>query len=107
MSDQLRFGLLPLVGRVLLLVEFLIALNGKISGWSGQEAYMAAHRMHFIPQLLGVALVVELVGSICVLTGFGARIAAATMFVYLGMVTVDRIEQRAVALVRATLRKLV
>jgi len=36
-SRHVRFGQAPLVARWLLTMEFLIALNGKISGWSGQE----------------------------------------------------------------------
>jgi len=87
-SERLRLGLLPLVARLLLSLEFLVAVNGKISGWSGQAAYMASHGMRFIPPLLGAALVIELLGSICVMTGFHARAAAATMFVYLAIVSV-------------------
>ena len=89
MNERIRFGLLPLVARLLLVLEFLIALNGKLSGWSGQEAYMASHGMRFIPVLLSAALAIELLGSICVVTGFGARAAAATMFVYLAIVSVE------------------
>ena len=88
LNDKVRFGLFPLVARLLLVSEFLIALNGKITGWSGQAAYMAAKGMHFIPPLLGAALAIELVGSICLITGYRARTAAAVMFVYLGIVTI-------------------
>ncbi len=89
MNDRIRFGLLPLVARVLLVLEFLVAVNGKIFGWAGQEAYMAAHGMRFIPVFLGAALAIELLGSICLVTGFAARAAAATMFVYLGIVSTE------------------
>jgi putative oxidoreductase len=78
----------PLIARLLLVSEFLVALNGKITGWDGQAAYMASKGMHFIPPLLGAALVIELVGSICLITGYRAQIAAAVMFVYLGIVSV-------------------
>lgn len=88
-NERVRFGLLPLVARLLLVSEFLIALNGKIFGWSGQAAYMAAHGLPLIAPLLGMALAIELLGSICVVTGFGARAAAATMFVYLAIVSVE------------------
>jgi len=87
-SDQLRFGLMPLVARVLLIAEFVVAANGKASDWSGQAAYMAAHGMGMIPPLLGAALVIEALGSLSLLTGYRAREAAAVMFVYLGIVTV-------------------
>lgn len=88
LNDTVRFGLLPLVARLLLVSEFLVALNGKITGWDGQAAYMASKGMHFIPPLLGAALVIELVGSICLISGYRAQLAAAVMFVYLGIVSV-------------------
>jgi putative oxidoreductase len=87
-NDRVRFGLLPLIARVLLSLEFLIAVNGKISGWSDQAAYMASHGMHFVAPLLGAALVIELIGSICLITGYRASEAAAVMFIYLGIVSV-------------------
>jgi len=49
---------------------------------------MAAHGMHFIPPLLGAALAIELIGSMCLITGYRAVTAAAVMFVYLGIVSV-------------------
>jgi putative oxidoreductase len=88
LERQLRFGLAPLVARWLLTLEFLVAVNGKISGWSGQASYMAAHGMTFVAPLLAAALAIEAIGSVCLLTGAGARTAAAVMFVYLGIVSV-------------------
>jgi putative oxidoreductase len=86
--ENLTHGLLPLVARLLLSAEFLIAVNGKITDWSGQAGYMAAHGMTMIAPLLGAALVIEAVGSLALITGLQARIAAAVMFVYLGIVSV-------------------
>ena len=66
----------------------------RVSGGSGwaflrlQAAYMASHGMTFITPLLAMALLIEVVGSVCVLLGFRARAAAAVMFVYLGIVSV-------------------
>jgi putative oxidoreductase len=88
MKPSLRFGLLPFVARLLIASEFLIAVNGKISGWSGQAAYMAAHGMRFIQPLLAAALAIELVGSLCLITGYHARVAAGVMCLYLGVVSV-------------------
>lgn len=87
-SEQIRFGLIPFIARVLLIAEFVVAANGKASDWSGQAAYMASHGMRMIGPLLGAALVIEVVGSLSLLTGYRAREAAAVMFVYLGIVTV-------------------
>ena len=88
MSDDVREGFLPLVARLLLVSEFLVAVNGKIFGWSGQATYMAAHGMTHVAPLLGAALVIEALGSLCLITGFQASRAAAVMFVYLGIVSV-------------------
>lgn len=81
-------GLLPFLARVLICIEFAIGANGKITGWQGQAAYMAAHRMPMIPVLLGAALAVEVLGTLCVVVGFHARAAALALFVYLGIVSV-------------------
>jgi putative oxidoreductase len=89
MNGGMKYGLLPLVARLLIVAEFLVALNGKMSGWTGQANYMAAHGMRFIPPLLGAALVIELLGSLALITGFQARLAASIMFVYLGIVSVE------------------
>ncbi len=86
-AHQLRFGAAPLVARWLLTAEFLVAVNGKVFGWSGQAAYMAAHHMRTIAPLLTAALIIEAVGSICLITGVGARTAGAIMCVYLGIVS--------------------
>jgi putative oxidoreductase len=86
--DWLKYGALPLLARLLISSEFVIAVNGKILGWSGQEAYMASAGMTMIGPLLGTALAIEALGTLCIVTGFKAREAAAVMFLYLGTVTV-------------------
>jgi putative oxidoreductase len=88
LSDRIRFGLLPLVARLLVTSEFLIAVLGKTFGWSGQAAYMQSKGMTLIVPLLAAALFIEAVGSLCLITGYQARTAAAVMFVYLGIVSV-------------------
>jgi putative oxidoreductase len=89
MNNRVREGLLPLVARILIVSEFLVAVRGKIFGWDGQAAYMASHGMHFIGPLLGAALAIELLGSICLITGFQARRAAAVMAAYLSIVSLQ------------------
>lgn len=88
LPDWLKYGALPFLARLLVTSEFVIAVNGKIFGWSGQEAYMASHGMTMIGPLLATALAIEGLGSLCLVTGFQARRAAAVMFVYLGIVSV-------------------
>lgn len=88
LPDWFTYGALPLLARFLIASEFVIAVNGKIFGWSGQAAYMAAAGMTMIGPLLGAALAIEAIGTLFVVTGFKARYAAAVMFVYLGIVSV-------------------
>lgn len=87
-NKGVRFGLLPLVARLLVTLEFLVAVRGKVFDWSGQAAYMQAKGMRMIVPLLGLALAIEAVGSVCLIVGYRARIAAAVMFLYLGIVSV-------------------
>ena len=87
--DAIRYGFLPLVARLLLVLEFLVAVNGKITGWSGQAAYMTGHGMHFVTPLLATALAIELIGSLAIITGVEARLAAAVMALYLVIVSVQ------------------
>lgn len=87
LPEWFRYGLLPFLARLLIASEFVIALNGKIFGWAGQEAYMASAGMTMIGPLLGAALAIEALGTLCVVTGVRARTAAAVLFVYLGIVS--------------------
>jgi putative oxidoreductase len=87
MSPSIRYGLLPLIARILVTLEFLVAVNGKIFGWSDQAAYMASKGMTFITPLLAAALAIEAIGSLLLIIGFRARAAAAVMFVYLAIVS--------------------
>jgi putative oxidoreductase len=86
--EWLMRGLLPLLARLAITTEFVIAALGKTLGWSGQAAYMSSQGMTLIAPLLGAALVIEAAGSLCLITGWKARPAAAIMFVYLGIVSV-------------------
>ena len=43
--------------------------------------------MHFVGPLLVAALVIEAAGTMCLITGFGARAAAAVLAAYLAIVT--------------------
>lgn len=87
-GQQLVHGLLPLLARLAITAEFVVAALGKALGWPGQATYMASQGMTMIVPLLGAALAIEAVGSLCLITGFKARPAAAIMCAYLGIVSV-------------------
>jgi putative oxidoreductase len=70
-------------------MSYIFATSGlaKIFDWSGNVAYMSTRHLPMIPVLLAAALVIEVAGSICLITGYQARWAAAIMFLYLLFVT--------------------
>ena len=51
---------------------------------------MQSHRLpvQLIPAMLGIALVIEAAGVLCLIVGWQARAAAFVMFLYLGVVSV-------------------
>lgn len=96
MSNRAFFGpvlsdaIFPLISRVLISAIFVQGAFGKIFGWNGQAAYMQSHQLpaQLIPAMLGIALVIEAGGVLCLLAGWRAGAVAFVMFLYLGIVSV-------------------
>ena len=84
---MLRDGVGPLLGRLMVSLIFATSAYSKAFGWSGNVAYMQSQHLPMIPFLLACALVVELVGSICLIVGWQARVATSVMFLYMIPVT--------------------
>ena len=80
-------GAISLLARWLISVIFVTSAYSKIFGWSANVEYMHSKHMPAAGLLLAAALIVEAVGSVCLITGFGARIAATVMFFYMIPVT--------------------
>ncbi|MGH8768122.1 MAG: DoxX family protein [Burkholderiales bacterium] len=72
----------PLVGRVLLVLMFIIAGYGKITGFEGTLGYMQAHNMPMTQVLAVIAIIIELGGGIMIAVGWKARWAAAALFIF-------------------------
>jgi len=85
--DVLRYGFLPLLGRLLLSVIFVTSTISKLSSWDSNVQYMASKHMTHIAVLLGTALIIEGLGSLSLISGFETRIAASILFLYLIPVT--------------------
>jgi putative oxidoreductase len=85
---KLDHPVIPLLGR--LMMSYIFATSGiaKVFGWSGNVTYMSTRHLPMIPMLLAAAMVIELAGSVCLVTGYQARIAAFVMFWYATAVTV-------------------
>lgn len=81
MSNALQ-NPLSLVGRILLAALFLPAGIGKLTGFAGTVGYIASVGLP-LPQVAAViALVVEIVGGIALIAGFGTRFAALALAVF-------------------------
>lgn len=73
---------IPFIGR--LLITYIYATSGfaKVTAWQGNIEYMSTRHLPMIPVLLAIAAIIELGGSLCLITGFQARVAAFVMFLY-------------------------
>ena len=75
----LDHAVVPLLGRLMMTYIFATSGIGKIFGWCGNVAYISTRHLPMIPALLA-AMVAEVAGSACLVTGYQARIAAFVMF---------------------------
>lgn len=73
----------PLVGRFLITFIFFRSAIGKIGNFSGVAANMASKGMPYAEFLLACAIVLELVGGLCLLLGWKARWGALALIIFL------------------------
>ncbi len=78
---------IPFLARLLMVYIYLTSGIAKAMSWSGNVTYMERHHLPMVPLLLAVATVIELGGSLCLILGWQARIAAFVMFVYTTILT--------------------
>lgn len=76
-------GAVPLIGRILLGLIFLISGFFKLAGYSQVVAFAAAKGLPLATVGIAGAAAVEILGGVAVLAGFKARIAAWVLFLYL------------------------
>ena len=79
--------IVPLLGRLLMTYIFATSGLAKIFAWSSNVQYMNTRHLPFVPVLLAAAMVIEVAGSVCLVTGYQARIAAFVMFCYTTVLT--------------------
>src|ERR1700756_5129448 len=79
---------IPFVARLLMVYIYLTSGIAKVASWPDNVTYMERHHIPMVPVLLAAAAVIELGGSLCLILGWQARIAAFIMFVYTTVVTV-------------------
>lgn len=73
----------PLIGRILISVVFLFSGYGKLSSFGGSAAFLASKHFPIPSAMLAGAIIVEIIGGLCLIFGFKARLAAFIMFLYL------------------------
>ena len=73
---------LALVGRILIALLFIPAGFGKISGFAGTVVYATSVGMPMPTVAVAVGLLIELLGGLALLFGFGTRIAALALAVF-------------------------
>ena len=81
MSKSIQSSL-ALAARLLFVAFFLPAGIGKLTGFSGIVGYIASVGLPLPVVGAVLALVVEIVGSLALLAGFGTRIAALVLAVF-------------------------
>ena len=81
MSNALQ-NPVSLVGRILLAALFLPAGIGKLTGFAGTVGYITSVGLPLPQVAAAIALVVEIVGGIALITGFGTRFAALALAVF-------------------------
>lgn len=74
---------LPLFGRVLLALIFIIAGFHKITGFGGTAEMMAGRGLPLPEVLLVATILIELGGGLMILLGWHARWAALAIFLFL------------------------
>jgi putative oxidoreductase len=73
---------LSLIGRLLLAWLFLPAGIGKITGFAGTVGYVASAGMPMPQVSTALALVIEVVGGLALVLGFGTRWAALVLALF-------------------------
>lgn len=70
---------LNLAARLLMVALFLPAGIGKLTGFAGSVGYISSVGLPLPTLAAAIALIVEIVGSLALLAGFGTRIAALVL----------------------------
>lgn len=76
-------GIVPLIGRILISLIFIVAGVQKIPAFSMMKGYVAAAHLPFPSLALAIAIAIEILGGLAILTGFWTTFTAWVVFLYL------------------------
>lgn len=74
---------IPLAGRILMSLIFILSGISKIFNFSGSAGYMSMQGMPFASFFLACAIIIEVGGGVSLLIGYKTKIVAAILFLYL------------------------
>ena len=77
-----RYKFLPLLGRILLGLPFLMSGLGKLAAYGATVGYIASVGLPAPPLAFITSVVIEVGGSLLLLLGFRARIASVVLGVF-------------------------
>ncbi len=80
-------GILAVIGRILLAAMFLTAGVGKITGFGGTVGYIASAGVPAATIAAMLTIILEIGGSIALIAGFHARLAALLLAAFTLLVT--------------------
>ncbi len=75
-------NVVSLAGRILLSAIFIFSGIGKLAAFHMYTGYVSAH-LPMPSVAIGIAIAIELLGGLAILTGFHARLAAWIVFLFL------------------------
>ena len=81
MNEKIQNSL-SVAGRLLLALLFLPAGIGKVTGFAGTVAYIASAGLPLPALGAVIALAVEILGSLALISGFGTRLAALVLALF-------------------------
>ena len=77
-----RYKFLPLLGRVLLGLPFLMSGLGKLGAYAATVGYIASVGLPVPPLAFLTSVIIEIGGSVLLLSGFRARLASMVLAVF-------------------------
>ncbi|HEY4715730.1 MAG TPA: DoxX family protein [bacterium] len=74
---------IPLFGRILLSIIFLMSGFGKIANAAGTQQFMSAYGMPLTAFFMVCAIILEVAGGLSVLLGYKAKLGALALVIFL------------------------
>jgi len=71
------------IGRILFSLIFIASGLSKIGDWNKTISYMESHNMVFTPILLTIAILLQVIGGLSIITSYKTQIGAILLLVFI------------------------